>query len=141
MDFQNPEQGAPIECLSECPFFSSGRPIIRLEIEVIRLLRARGVIRPSETQDAQEEEEKGRPVHMTGRLKQGSIISCQSPTTSQVCFTLNWPGNHSCPSKQEHMFDLQREFSSSTLGLVSFSCVPTLSTYNISYSFFNLTTT
>lgn len=126
--FKNPEQDAPIECLSECPFVSTRRAIIRLEIGVIRLLKAGGVIRPPEAQDAQEEEEKERPVHMTDRLQQGSIILCQSQTMSQVCFTLNWPGNYSCPSKQEHMFDLQTEFSSSTLGLVSFSCVPTPST-------------
>lgn len=67
--FKNSEQGAPIECLSECPFVSTRRPIIRLEIGVIRLLRDGGVIRPPEPQDAQEEKEKEKPVHMTDRLK------------------------------------------------------------------------
>lgn len=40
-EFQNPEQGAPSESQSECPFVSNRRPIIHLEIEVIRLIRAR----------------------------------------------------------------------------------------------------
>lgn len=111
MDFQNPEQGAPIECLSECAFVSGRRRNIPPEIGVIRLLSAGGAIRPPEPQDAQEEEGKGRPVPMTDRLKQGSMILCQSQTMCQLCFTLNWPSNYSCPSKQEHMCDLQTELS------------------------------
>lgn len=51
---------------------------------------------------------------------------------SPASFTLNWPDNYSCPSKQEHMFDLQTEFSSFTLNLAAFPFVPASSTYNIS---------
>lgn len=57
-EFQKPEQGAPIECQCECPFVSNRRPIIHLEIGVIRLIRAKRVIRLTEAQDAQEEKGK-----------------------------------------------------------------------------------
>lgn len=134
-EFQNPEQGAPVERPLECPFVSNRRPIIHLEMEVIRLLRARRVIRPTEAQDAQEETEKERRIHVTDRLKGGSIILCQSQPLSQTSFTLTWPDNYSCPSKQEHKFDLQTEFNSSILNFVS-----TPSIYNISETFLNLTT-
>lgn len=129
MNFPKPEQGTPIECLPECPFVSSRTPIIHLEIGTIRLMRTRRVIRPSEAQSAQEEKEKKRQIYVTDRIKWGSIILHQSQTMSQACFTLTWPNNYSCPSEQEHMFDLQTKFISSTLNLVSFACVLTLSNY------------
>lgn len=60
---------------------------------------------------------------------------------SQASFTLNCPYNYSCPFKQEHMFDLQIEFSSSTLNSDSFPLSPHLQFIIFQRRlFFNLTT-
>lgn len=78
---------------------------------------------------------------MTDRLKRGNIILCQRQPVSQASFTLNWPYNYSCPSKQEHMFDLQTEFSSSTLNSDSFPLSVHLQFIIFQrHLFFNLTT-
>ena len=116
---------------SECPLVFNRRPITHPEIGVIRLMRARRLIRPTEVQDAQEEKNKERLIHVTDKLKIDSIILCQSQPVSPASFTLNWPDNYSCPSKQEHMFDLQTEISSFTRSLVAFPFVPMPSTYHI----------
>lgn len=115
-EFQNPEQGAPIDCQSEYPS-EDASVIWKLGLSDWR--GPEKVIWPMEAQAAQEEKEKERWIHVTDRLKRGSIILCHSQPVSQASFTLNWPDNYSCPSKQEHMFDLQTEFSSSTCNLDS----------------------
>lgn len=78
---------------------------------------------------------------MTDRLKRGNIILCQRQPVSQASFTLNCPYNYSCPSKQEHMFDLQIEFSSSMVNSDSFLLAPHLQFIIFQgCSFVNLTT-
>lgn len=81
MNFKNLSRVPPFECQCGCPFVFNRRPITHLEIGVIRLMRARRLIRPTEALDAQEEKETAKTDTCDRQLKERQYNFMSKPAS------------------------------------------------------------